>query len=486
MSDDSYGTSEFARRMARGRVNDWTAAQERLEPEAWPAVRASFEVPQGGTIFTIGSCFAREIEENLRRLGYRVPTLDYRAPACEAVAGRPTRPFNKYTPADIHQELDWTAKIYERDRRPRQEDSSTFAYRLSDDRIRDLALAGKPAVTEERFFERRRRLYEIWEQVFRADGVVLTLGLIEAWSGPHGVALVDPPFFALGSSDEELFEFRVLEFEACRELLERSLSLIRRLNPGVRFLITTSPVPMSQSFSDEDILVANTYSKAVLRAVCGALVEDYEDVEYFPSYESVTLTQDTEVWDDQRHQVSRVFAAKIVARLAETCLAGCGEARRLTQRAFAALAGGRADAALDYAAGACRLDDSITDAWLARTEASKRLGLGEEALSCARRAEALAPESTEAVRHLVLALLVTGGDERLGELADRLVSLDPEDSQNALVRARARERLGDLEEAEASYRQALALQPQNPIYSMALEKFLAGRSSAVQAFPNLR
>jgi adenylylsulfate kinase len=55
----------------------------RLEPEAWPVLAPRFRFSVGDKIFTIGSCFARNIEALLKTLGFRVPTADYRVPLQE-------------------------------------------------------------------------------------------------------------------------------------------------------------------------------------------------------------------------------------------------------------------------------------------------------------------------------------------------------------------------------------------------------------------
>ena len=49
-----------------------------------------------------------------------------------------------------------------------------------------------------------------------------------------------------------------------------------------------SPVPLTATATDQHVLVATGYSKAVLRAVAGQLYADFEDVDYFPSFELIT------------------------------------------------------------------------------------------------------------------------------------------------------------------------------------------------------
>ena len=46
-------------------------------------------------------------------------------------------------------------------------------------------------------------------------------------------------------------------------------------------------MPLTATASDQHVLVATTYSKSVLRAVAGQLYADYDDLDYFPSYEII-------------------------------------------------------------------------------------------------------------------------------------------------------------------------------------------------------
>lgn len=72
---------------------------------------------------------------------------------------------------------------------------------------------------------------------------------------------------------------------------------------------TVSPVPLYLTFSGEDIIVANTYSKSVLRAVCNAVENSRKRVDYFPSYEAVTLSTRFILEKDRRY-VKNFFIKK--------------------------------------------------------------------------------------------------------------------------------------------------------------------------------
>ena len=61
-------------------------------------------------------------------------------------------------------------------------------------------------------------------------------------------------------------------------------------------------VPLERTFTPSDVAVANSYSKSVLRAAVEPFVAGRDHIEYFPSYESVLLTDRSIAFvDDQVH-----------------------------------------------------------------------------------------------------------------------------------------------------------------------------------------
>ena len=48
-----------------------------------------------------------------------------------------------------------------------------------------------------------------------------------------------------------------------------------------------SPVPLTATATENHVLAATTYSKSTLRAVAGDLYQNFENIDYFPSYEIV-------------------------------------------------------------------------------------------------------------------------------------------------------------------------------------------------------
>ncbi len=86
--------------------------------------------------------------------------------------------------------------------------------------------------------------------------------------------------------------------------------------------------------------MANTYSKSVLRAVCGAVTLQRPLVDYFPSYECATLSFPVRVWEPDRIHVSSGFVGKIVAHMLDHYLEGVEDAARDFQSARTAVMNG--------------------------------------------------------------------------------------------------------------------------------------------------
>jgi len=62
----------------------------------FPAIYPRFSLAGAKKNFTIGSCFARNIEEKLK--GYDVPTLRFKPPREEYLEGRSNALLNEYNP----------------------------------------------------------------------------------------------------------------------------------------------------------------------------------------------------------------------------------------------------------------------------------------------------------------------------------------------------------------------------------------------------
>jgi hypothetical protein len=69
--------------------------------------------------------------------------------------------------------------------------------------------------------------------------------------------------------------------------------LVRAANPRARIVASVSPVPLKATFCGPDVLVSNCVSKSTLRAALHEAIAQLRGegvpIDYFPSYEIVTL-----------------------------------------------------------------------------------------------------------------------------------------------------------------------------------------------------
>ncbi len=154
--------------------------------------------------------------------------------------------------------------------------------------VRDGGFASRAEARTDRAFHLacvRRLLMEC--EVF-----VFTLGLTEAWvDGPTGVVFPVCPGTAAGSFDPERHlpvNFGFAEIVADFDWI---VAAIRQINPGLHWILTVSPVHLVATHTADSVLVASTYSKSVLRAVCGDLAQRHAHLSYFPSFEIIASPQ---------------------------------------------------------------------------------------------------------------------------------------------------------------------------------------------------
>jgi len=248
------------------------------EAAIFPHVTPKFSVDFGNTtsVFTIGSCFARNIEEALEPLGVHLPTRGFSVPPGEWNA-RPNGLLNEFNPGTISQRI---MAALGSQRSPEQ----TIV--PSGQNFADLLLLGGADVSHDRALQRREEIFRVYQQLAVCDVVVITLGFVEAWFDratgwflnrvlPHAFAMANP----------ERFEFRRLDVFDAFPPLERALKALSEA--GKKVILTVSPVPIQTTFTSDDCVTANEFSKSVLRVCAERLSRSVPNVDYFPSFEIV-------------------------------------------------------------------------------------------------------------------------------------------------------------------------------------------------------
>jgi tetratricopeptide (TPR) repeat protein len=413
-----------ARRHKASSRSRWRDVAEELGGELWPKLEPSFRLRPGEIVFTIGSCFARNIEANLEALGCRVPMLGFRLPA-EEFDGPPNAAMNKFHPPAFRQCLEWTARIYDRDGVVCWEDCEPLAFESADGLYFDLDMAATvvPA-SRERFIARRQHVYDVFATAFAADCLMMTPGLIEAWRDLQtGLYMYGAPYEKRMLAVPERWQFEVLSYPRCLEDLLAAIDVVRRRNPDVKVLVTTSPVPLNRTFTERDVTVANAHSKAVLRAACDAVLLERDRIDYFPSYEMVTLSNPDMAWKADRLHVSQGFIGKLVSYMLDTYFEGVDAASADYQRARILYASGDAAGAEGAARAALAARPQHLEARILLGSALTTLQRWDEAISVLAPAIEVDARRADARAQMACALAGAGRAEEAVQAAEAVMAL---------------------------------------------------------------
>src|SRR6266436_6947374 len=109
----------------------------------------------------------------------------------------------------------------------------------------------------------------VTKRIKACRAVILTLGLAEVWRDVQADVFVNcTPIPSLFETQPNRYEFHLTNFAENLANLEAIHSLLSRYgHPDFRIVVTVSPVPLMNTFSTMDIVVANTWAKSLLRAV---------------------------------------------------------------------------------------------------------------------------------------------------------------------------------------------------------------------------
>jgi len=260
-------------------------------------IKPEFSIEPTDRIFALGSCFARHVEGALSSLGFRVDSLtsDFDEFEVKGPKNTPIGFMNKYNTESIYNELCWAL----------QADADFPAEALvrlehdlwSDPHTSPAFGHGDLDVT----LRRHQLMTDVVRRVADCRVVVITLGLVETFMDTVTGLYTNstPPL----NVERERFRFCVLSYERLLDGLERIHRILgERGHPGLHVVVTVSPVPLDATFTGEDVVVANMFSKSVLRAAAGQWAANHENVHYFPSYEIVMNSRREDAWErDGRH-----------------------------------------------------------------------------------------------------------------------------------------------------------------------------------------
>ena len=246
-------------------------------------------------VFTIGSCFARNIESSLLKQGVTVPTQSFNADPNEWISyNHPAMILNEFTPGTMAQRITQALA---------NKPSGTDNIIANGSGYVDQLLHGATkSISWNRAVERRADVDGVYSNLADANLVIITLGLVESWfdvtTGNFLNVAVNPK-----NPDPNRYVFKRLSVADTVQLLAPAIQQLT--NGGQRVLLTVSPVAMVSTFTNNDCSVANEYSKNVLRVACEELLAN-PLVDYFPSYEIVRSGGPEVYKDDLLHPTDAV------------------------------------------------------------------------------------------------------------------------------------------------------------------------------------
>lgn len=259
--------------------------------EVDPVVRAKFRVGKNDKIVTAGSCFAQHIARHLSSTGFRYLVTETAHPIIKSDEAErfnygvfSARYGNIYTSRQFLQLLHRAYGIFQ----PLDDVWHNKEGQLVDP-FRPQIQPGGFATEYELQADRQQHFAAVRKAVEELDVFVFTLGLTEVWlNRADGAAYPLCPGVAGGAFDARQHEFSNLTVDQVVADMNAAIAFFQEKNPGCRFILTVSPVPLIATIEDRSVLVSTTYSKAVLRVAAEALAAASPGVAYFPAFEVIT------------------------------------------------------------------------------------------------------------------------------------------------------------------------------------------------------
>jgi hypothetical protein len=228
-----------------------------------------FEIASNDRVSTFGSCFAQHIGKALKARGYNWFDAE-NAPYGMSDKNKKRYNYNVLDKQDVPSEF-WTKN---------ERFIDPFRPMIEPDGFE----------TENEMLASRKKSIDSFRVIIRKSNVfVFTLGLTESWfNRPFGYEYPMCPGTIGGEFSDETHEFQNQKFSFIKDNLIKSIALMRKYNKDLKFILTVSPVPLTATNSGEHVLVATQLSKSTLRTVAGEVANEFDFVDYFPSYEIIS------------------------------------------------------------------------------------------------------------------------------------------------------------------------------------------------------
>lgn len=258
-----------------------------------PVISTKFSLGASDKVSTLGSCFAQHLARHIQKSGLTYLTTEpptdaesVDADLSQIASQFSARYGNVYTTRQALQLFERAIDGWEPHDSIWERDGRFF------DAFRPRVYPKGFSSPSELIAQRTEHLAAVKRVFCESDVVVFTLGLTESWVSRRDGAVypLAPGVFA-GEMRPEIYEFRNFNFSEVYSDLMTWCRRLREVNPNVRILLTVSPVPLNATYESQNVWVATSYSKGVLRAAAGEVAREFAYVDYFPSYEVIMNPQ---------------------------------------------------------------------------------------------------------------------------------------------------------------------------------------------------
>jgi hypothetical protein len=269
----------------------------------------AFSLQTAASWFCVGSCFARNVEDALIDRGKSVlsVTTDFdRFAMAESMPGQPHHCTNKYNVFSMVQSLRWAFGL--------EAFPEDAIVKMDGDHWLDVHSHHALGMLDRATTLELRGMHNVLtSRIQDADVLIVTLGLVETWVDRlTGLYLNSTPSRRLVELYPDRFQFSVTNHSHNLEAV-RTLRTIVGQHSEARIVVTVSPVPLRATFTGRDVIVANSYSKSVLRSVAQEWVDTDPTIDYFPAFEIVTSTDLDEAYLGDRNHVHPSTVSRVIS-----------------------------------------------------------------------------------------------------------------------------------------------------------------------------
>ena len=307
-------TLNYQTPFSRWHARDWNQclpeqALPRLAQKVFlPVVNPKFRLAPESSFYTIGSCFARGLEATLVNRKFEVLSFASEFDGFETINASVTgRGFtNKYSSHSILNELLWALSPdhpFPEDSLMELDDGTWFDPNTNP----TLKMADR-----ETTLRRREIISNVTRRITRADVIVITLGLVEVWHDNHAGVYLNAAPLQTKTADPERYTLHVTDYPANFANMEAILALLKAHCRDFKMIVTTSPIPLLATYSGKDVVTANNYSKSTLVSVAQSVAAAHPEVDYFPSYEMVVMSDRADVWTPDGRHVKPILVKDIM------------------------------------------------------------------------------------------------------------------------------------------------------------------------------